>query len=83
MVVPMTYTGKLSQMPFRWMFKTGWMFRYWIYANIVCMPLWFLIQSKVNSPEAVKAWNDKQKADHHKEHIEHMWADIQGPNANK
>ncbi|CAG2163639.1 unnamed protein product [Oppiella nova] len=82
-VVPLTPMAGLSQMPFRWMFKTGWFFRYFVYANVICFPLWIYIQRKVNSPAAVAAWEAKKKADHHKEHEDHMWKDITGANANK
>ncbi|XP_054165918.1 uncharacterized protein LOC128963435 [Oppia nitens] len=77
-VVPVTYLAQISQQPYRWMFKTGWFFRYFIYANIVCLPLWVWIDRQVNSPAAVAAWAAKKQQDKHNEHLQHMWADITG-----
>ncbi len=83
MIVPLTQLAAVSQMPFRYEMKQSWFWRYWVYSWILTMPLWIWIDRKVNSPAAKKAWADKQASDHHKEHLAHMWKDIEGPNANK
>jgi hypothetical protein len=83
MVYPVTHMAKLSQMPFKYEFRMSWMLRYYCYSTILLLPLWFWIQSKVRSPQAKAAWEAKKRSDKHKEHVAHMWKDIEGINANK
>ena len=46
MVYPYTWTASLIQFDWIYMLKQGWWPRYWLYANIICYPLWVWIHFK-------------------------------------
>lgn len=46
MIFPYTLTAKQIQFDWIYMYKQCWWPRYWLYANILCYPLWVWIHFK-------------------------------------
>ncbi|KAI1295347.1 hypothetical protein HDE_05482 [Halotydeus destructor] len=72
MIHPYTYTAKFIHFPYKYFFKESWMFRYACYSMVLTYPIYVWIHFKVNSPEAVLAWETKKRLDFEKEH-KHEW----------
>ncbi|XP_023226734.1 uncharacterized protein LOC111627402 [Centruroides sculpturatus] len=68
MKYPYTFSAKLAQFPYMWHLKNQWWMRYLCYAFVASYPLFLYIHKKVNSPEAVAAWEEKQRQIAAREH---------------
>ncbi|XP_076656603.1 reduction of Rh1 [Halictus rubicundus] len=60
MKYPYTLSAKLSQFPFKFYFNrpNTWVFKYWVFAAVVCIPVFYKIQKLSFSPENVKKWDE-------------------------
>jgi len=68
MVFPYTMTARLAQFPFKWYWKNEWLMRYYAYAIVICIPVFFWIQKKSYAPANVALWKEKarKEAEHAK-----------------
>ncbi|KAK5644521.1 hypothetical protein RI129_005821 [Pyrocoelia pectoralis] len=64
---PYTFTAKIVQFPYMHYFKHSWMYRYYSYALIISLPIFWKIQCKANSPENVAKWEEQKRKDHEKD----------------
>jgi hypothetical protein len=46
LIYPYSWTAKVIQFDWLYMYKNAWFPRYWLYATIVCYPLWVWIHFK-------------------------------------
>nr|CAH7721489.1 unnamed protein product [Callosobruchus chinensis] len=62
MKFPYTFSAKLAQFPYRYYYKNQWIYRYYVYGTICCIPIFMYISSLANSKENKAKWKAiKQK----------------------
>ncbi|KAL1501010.1 hypothetical protein ABEB36_006416 [Hypothenemus hampei] len=68
MKFPYTLGAKLVQFPYKFYFQNNWVFKYYLFAFVVGIPVFKKISNLANSPENVAKWAEirrKQAAEHH------------------
>ena len=75
MVYPYTAAAKVSQFPYRYVWREAWHLRYMVYACILIVPIYWKIDKKLTSPENKAYWREKRKHDleHHREELKKNW----------
>lgn len=76
MAAPCTFSAKLSQVPFRYMWHESWHLRYFTYAVVfVVIPLYIRIDKTLTGPENKAYWREKRRRDfeHHHKELEKQW----------
>ncbi|CAD7085172.1 unnamed protein product [Hermetia illucens] len=68
MKFPYTFSAKVAQFPFRYYIQNQWIWRYYLIACGVCLPVFYKISKLSNSPENKAKWAEskrKEAAEHH------------------
>lgn len=76
MAHPYGVAAKFSQFPWVFAFHESMPFRYGAYSFLfLVVPLYFMIDTKLTSPENKKFWKEKRKHDdeHHRHEMEKKW----------
>lgn len=60
MKFPYTLSAQIAQFPFMHYYNhpRSWILKYWLLANVVCLPVFYSIQKLSYNPENVKKWNE-------------------------
>ncbi|XP_076283464.1 reduction of Rh1 [Lasioglossum baleicum] len=60
MKYPYTLSAKIAQFPAKYYFNNpnSWVFKYWVFGTLICLPIFYQIQKLSFSPENVKKWDE-------------------------
>ncbi|KAJ8959879.1 hypothetical protein NQ318_011615 [Aromia moschata] len=64
MKFPYTFTAKVVQFPFKFYFKNNWIYRYYCFAFVACLPVFLYIQRLSNTPSNKEKWAAIQRKEH-------------------
>ncbi|XP_046750734.1 uncharacterized protein LOC124413957 [Diprion similis] len=68
MKFPYTFTAQIAQFPYKFYWKYSWQFRFYAYAVVASLPIFYQIHKLSNSPENKAAYAEmrrKEAAEHH------------------
>lgn len=68
MKFPYTFSAKVAHFPWKFYVKNNWIWRYYVYAFVVCIPMFSYFTGMANTPGNVKKWKELQKAEHAEHH---------------
>ncbi|XP_044755254.1 uncharacterized protein LOC123314192 [Coccinella septempunctata] len=71
MKYPYTLAAQIMQFPYAFHLKNQWIWRYYVYAVIVCVPVFWKLNKMANSPGNVQKWKELKRLE--KEHLKHRW----------
>ncbi|XP_019873045.1 uncharacterized protein LOC109601267 [Aethina tumida] len=58
MKFPYTFTAKMVQFPYQFHYNTNWYFKYYSWAVIASLPVFFYLERLSKAPENVKKWEE-------------------------
>lgn len=63
MKFPYTWSARIAQFPLKFYINNNWIFKYYGFAVLLCVPIFYKIQKLSNSPDNVAKWAQIRK--HH------------------
>jgi len=76
MVYPYTLAARISQYPYRHVWHESIHTRMLVYSALFfCLPVVYMINKRVTSPQNRAFWKEKRKhdAEHHRKELEKIW----------
>lgn len=75
MVWPYTLSAKLSQYPYKYVWREAWNARFLVYSIAFMIPILLKVDKTLTGPENKAYWREKRKHDreHHLEELKKKW----------
>ncbi|XP_018326118.1 uncharacterized protein LOC108737651 [Agrilus planipennis] len=68
MKFPYTFSAKIAQFPYKFYYDNNWMAKYYCYAVILCLPVFYKLERVSKSPASRKHWAEIQAKEAHEAH---------------